>query len=451
MGLFSSLVISAEALRVFEKALTVTQNNVSNADTAGYARQRATFEAMSLDTDVGLPGGVRSGPVQSARNQYAEQAVRRQTSRNAELEQRQADLEGLEPLYDASGEAGIPGALNQLFQGFLAWSAAPNDAVARNTVIERARDVAAGFVETAQGLAQSTLAADQQIRNSVDAINNLARMLKDLNTQQRQDFRAASDPAVDTQVNNTLEQLAEYVDFTTVKQADGSLTVLLGGQTALVVGDRQYEVSADISSAQAVLRDSENRDVTGQVSGGRLGALLETRNTTIPSYSADLNRLAAGLADRVNAILAAGVDSNGWPGAALFAYNSTDDAAATLSVTSILPEELAAATADAPGGNGNALQLARLADSPEIDGASFMEYYGTLAGQVGRALETTRENQQTQQQLLLQTQAFRQETSGVSLDEEAALLVEFQRSYQASARLVSILSGLTEEIINLVQ
>jgi flagellar hook-associated protein 1 FlgK len=451
MGLFSSMIISAEALRVFEKALTVTQNNVSNAQTPGYARQRALFEAMPLDTDMGLPGGVRFGAVQSARDQYAEQAVRQQTGRHAELEQRQAELERLEPLFDARGEAGIPGALNRLFQGFSAWSVAPNNAVARGAVIERARYMAAAFVETAQGLMQSSVAADQQIRNGVDAINNLARTLKDLNTQQRHDFRSASDPAIDAQVNNTLEQLAEYVDFTTLKQADGSLTVLLGGQTALVIGDRQFEISADTSSTQAVLRDAENRDITAQVSGGRLGALLEIKNTTIPSFSADLNRLAAGLADRVNAVLAAGVDSNGWPGAALFAYNSTEDAAATLRVTSILPEELAAATPDAPGGNGNALQLTQLADSPEIDGTSFMEYYGTLARQVGRALETTRENQQTQEQLLLQTEAFRSQISGVSLDEEAALLIEFQRSYQASARLVSILDQLTEETINLAR
>jgi len=451
MGLFSSMIISAEALRVFEKALTVTQNNVSNAQTPGYARQRALFEAMPLDTDMGLPGGVRFGAVQSARDQYAEQAVRQQTGRHAELEQRQAELERLEPLFDARGEAGIPGALNRLFQGFSAWSVAPNNAVARGAVIERARYMAAAFVETAQGLMQSSVAADQQIRNGVDAINNLARTLKDLNTQQRHDFRSASDPAIDAQVNNTLEQLAEYVDFTTLKQADGSLTVLLGGQTALVIGDRQFEISADTSSTQAVLRDAENRDITAQFSGGRLGALLEIKNTTIPSFSADLNRLAAGLADRVNAVLAAGVDSNGWPGAALFAYNSTDAAAATLRVTSILPEELAAATPDAPGGNGNALQLTQLADSPEIDGTSFMEYYGTLARQVGRALETTREDQQTQEQMLLQTEAFRSQISGVSLDEEAALLIEFQRSYQASARLVSILDQLTEETINLAR
>jgi len=450
MGLFSSLLVSAEALRAFEKALTITQSNVSNASTPSYARQRATFEAMPLQVDMGLPGGVRFGAVQSARDKYAEQAVREQQCRHGKLQQRQAELERLEPSFDVQGKAGIPGALNRLFQGFSAWSVAPNDAVSRSTVIEQARYVAAGFVETAQGLVQSSVAADQQIRSSTDAINNLARALKDLNTQQCHDFRTASDPAVDARTHNILEQLAEYVDFTTLKQADGSLTVLLGGQTALVIGNRQFEISVDISSAQAALRDAENRDITGQVSGGRLGALLEMKNTTIPSFSADLNRLAAGLADRVNAILAAGVDRNGWPGAALFAYNSTEDAAATLRVTSILPEELAAAIPEAPGGNANALQLTQLASSPEIDGTSFMEYYGALARQVGRALETTREERQAQEQLLLQTQAFRSQTSGVSLDEEAVLLIEFQRSYQAAARLVSVLNELTEITINLV-
>jgi flagellar hook-associated protein 1 FlgK len=49
----------------------------------------------------------------------------------------------------------------------------------------------------------------------------------------------------------------------------------------------------------------------------------------------------------------------------------------------------------------------------------------------------------------VQAQNLREQISGVSLDEEAIRLVEYQRAYQASARMVTVLSELTEMAVNL--
>ena len=56
-----------------------------------------------------------------------------------------------------------------------------------------------------------------------------------------------------------------------------------------------------------------------------------------------------------------------------------------------------------------------------------------------------------QQQLAAQAKELRQQSSGVSLDEEAALLIEFQRAYQANARFITVLNQLTEETVNLLK
>ena len=77
-SLLSSLISSASALSVFERALVVSQNNVVNVSTPGYAAQRLALEAAEFDPNQGLIGGVRAGDVESARNLYAEQSVRRQ-------------------------------------------------------------------------------------------------------------------------------------------------------------------------------------------------------------------------------------------------------------------------------------------------------------------------------------------------------------------------------------
>ena len=451
MGLFSTLISSMGALRVFEQALEVTQNNVNNASTPGFAKQRLVIESLPFDPERGLPGGVLSGGPQSYRDHYAEQAVWRRREDYSYSDQLAASLSRIEPYFNVTGDAGIPGALNRFFQSVSAWSVAPNDSASRAAVIEQAGYLAERVRDTASSLIAAQNSAEQEIQQTAETINRLARMVSELNSQIRQEARTASDPSVDARLHTLLEELAGYVNITTLRQADGTWTILLGGQTPLVVGERQYEITAGHAGTQTIILDAAGKDVTSQVSRGRLGALLEFRNTTLPSYVSSLDRLASTLADRVNAELAAGVDMNNQPGAALFEYDPAVGAAISLRVTSITPEELAAALPAAPGGNGNVFNLVSLADSGEIDGASFTEYYAALARSVGRAMQTAQEDQTTNEQLLLQAQALRQEVSGVSLDEEAIRLIEFQRAYQASARLVTVVSELTEETINLLR
>lgn len=451
MPIFGSLLSSANAMRVFAQALDTIQNNVNNAATPGYAKQRLLPVPLPLAPELGLPGGIMAGGLTSSRDEYAELAVRLQQHSYGRSQQMAGELSRIEPLFDVSGQAGIPGAMNQLFQSFSSWSVAPNDGVARRDVIDRAADLAQRFNDAAAALTNAASAVNQQTRGVIGSINNLGSVISGLNAEIQRNFRAGTDANVDARLHNVLGELAQYSDFTVLKQADGSVMVLLGGQTPLVIGDRQYSIEADFSGAQTVIRDSEGRDVTAQFSGGGLSALLEVKNSEIQSYLSDLNRLASGLADRVNSILNAGVDMNGNPGAALFAYDSPETAASTLRVTSIAAEELAGAVAAAAGGNGNALDLAALANSPEIDAQTFMGFYSTLAARVGRTLATARDEAQTQEQLLLQAQALRDQSSAVSLDEEATRMMEFQRSYQAAAQVVTILNDLMDTTLNLLR
>ena len=82
---------------------------------------------------------------------------------------------------------------------------------------------------------------------------------------------------------------------------------------------------------------------------------------------------------------------------------------------------------------------------------TFSEAYGSIAADAGRMLDQAREQQTTQQLLLSQARNLRQEAAGVSLDEEAANLIAFQRGYQATAELVRVLNQLTETTINLIR
>ncbi|MCX6621015.1 MAG: flagellar hook-associated protein FlgK, partial [Acidobacteria bacterium] len=125
-------------------------------------------------------------------------------------------------------------------------------------------------------------------------------------------------------------------------------------------------------------------------------------------------------------------------------------AAMTLAASDITGEELAAATPEAPGGNTNALKLAAMATSRQSNGKTLSEEFAGLASKVGRELETSKANADTHSQLLTQARDLRSQISGVSLDEEASRLIEFQRSYQAASKLVGILNELTDTLIHLI-
>jgi len=104
--------------------------------------------------------------------------------------------------------------------------------------------------------------------------------------------------------------------------------------------------------------------------------------------------------------------------------------------------------------NGTALKLAALASSQnaadEIDNTSYVEFYVTLAAGVGRELSHANDQQDVQKQLVAQAQSLRQQISGVSLDEQALRLIEFQRAYQANAKFVTVLSDMTLTAVNLL-
>ena len=101
------------------------------------------------------------------------------------------------------------------------------------------------------------------------------------------------------------------------------------------------------------------------------------------------------------------------------------------------------------------LALSALANSLDpadrIDGATYTQFYGELAARAGRALNDAKSMQEIQQAGVAQAKDLREQLSGVSLDEEAALMIQFQRAYEANSRVVSLLNDLTETIINMLR
>ncbi len=477
-GLFATLGSSTGALQAFERVLDVTQNNVSNASTPGYAVQRAATNPALFDPAHGLPGGVSSVEISTARDGFAEQSVRGKVSALGYFEQQSASLTAVQSNFDISGQTGVPAALNGLLQSFSGLTVAPNSETSRDSVIANAQKVADSFHQASAAVAQAAQQTSKQIENTVSGIDRLAGKLREYNVERKR--TPTADPGLDAKVQSTLEELSQLADISTTVASDGTTTVLLGGQTPLVLGANQYSLHTDLAPAgdpspaypngtpALQVKDQSGRDITSHVTHGKLGALLQTRNSTLPGLQGDttqsgsLNRLAKAFADRVNTILTSGNISDGPPpqaGVPLFTYDSTNDAsvARTLAVNpEITARKIATINPGPPySNNGIAVRISALAQpataADKIDNVSFTEFYGGIAAGIGRQLSDAREETDLQKQLVVQAQSLRTQLSGVSLDAEAIHLVQFQRAYQATARLIGVLNDLTLTTVNLIK
>jgi flagellar hook-associated protein 1 FlgK len=449
-NLTATLISAANALQVYEGALDITENNVSNANTPGYANQVPTLVAQPFNVLTGSAGGVALGITQSTRDQYIEQSVRTQQTASSYDQQQVSDLSTAQNYFSLSATSGIAPSVSALFGAFSQLSVTPNDEVARQTVLNDAATVAQNFNDAATGLLSQVSGLQQETSSTIQAINQLGTTIAQINADNPVDLNAGEDAGVDAQLNAALDQLSQYANFS-VLQSNGQVSVYLGGQTPLVMGDQSYAIQGDFSAPQSAILSSSGVDITSQITGGQLGAEINDNNNLLPSYVSSLNTLAQTLADQVNNTLNAGIDENGAaPTTDLFTYNATSGAALTLSVNPLTPDQIAAASPGATGGNGNAIALAALANAPVVGGYTFAQAYGNIGDQVGSDLSTAQSNSSTDQSLLSQAETLRQQISGVSLDQQAESLLEYERAYDAITKMLSAMNNLSLDTVNIL-
>lgn len=472
-NLFSALTSASQSLQAFGQAIDVTQNNVTNANSPGYADQVPQLISQGFESNTGINFGGVQEETQDTRSTYADTAVQQQLSLQGMYQQLQTTLTPLQTVFDVSSSSAIPSALNQLFQSFSAWSSQPTNTNYQSAVINAAQQTASAFQQAAVQLGQIQTSTTDDIQTTVSQINQDAAAIQSYNVQMGESSQPNA--GLSAQLESTLENLSGLANIQVLQGNGGTVTVLLGGQTALVEGTQVNAIQAvnDTASTSGnpgaapniIIEDSNGTDVTGQITSGSLAGLLNARNTVIPSLIGGgqqvggLNTLAQGLADSVNSVLEQGSTTSTPPyqaGSPLFTYNAAAPAgiAGSLAVSStITASDLAAADPGPPFvDNGAALTLAGLDSSSPgpVDGQGFTQYFGSLTSSVGYAVSNANTQATAQSQLVAQAQSLQQQVSGVSLDEEAVRLVQLQSSYQAASKVVTVIDDTLQSLINMI-
>ena len=198
------------------------------------------------------------------------------------------------------------------------------------------------------------------------------------------------------------------------------------------------------------------QNITSDISDGKLKGWIEARDNTVPDYLSRLDDMAQAMITAVNTLHSSGLTLEAPPddtGIDFFTGTDASDIAVNTAVVNN-SNLLAAAlnTEGVPGGNGNAIAISELQNRLSMSGgtATFDEFFDSLVSDVGRNVSQARVNIDHQSMISLQLSTYREEVSGVSMDEEMVNMVQFQSAYTAAAKLVNTVDEMLQTLIDMV-
>ena len=443
--LFGALSTAARSLDANRYALEVVGHNLANINTPGYTRRSAVLaEVPPLDL-VGAGSGVEVLGVEAARAPLIE---RRYYQERPAAGREQAVAEQLAIVEAGLGDPGqsLDARLSEFFDAFSSLAEDPTSSVARRIVTLQGSSLARAFQDLSSQFVTARQGADAQVRSVIETVNGLAQEVASLNVAIVTATSGTEQALIDRR-GNALRSLSELVDIGITNRDDGAIDVTVGNGRALVAGEIAYGLTGVPGGGVTTIWNG-GRDVTDEITGGRLAGYLEVRDVTVPGYASRLDNLAYSFVNTVNTQHQAGYDLDGNAGAAFFTpLASATGAAAAFSVSAAIVADgdriAASSSATLTGDNQNARAMAELRSTSP----SAIDDWGVLVHRVASDRQNALSELETREDVLAQIESLRSQISGVSIDEEAATMMRFQRAYEANARFFGVVDGLLEEML----
>ena len=173
----SSFDIGLTGLNAAQKGLDVIGNNVANAATEGYHRQRVdlTPAYSRLNSGVLMGGGVEVQGVTRAIDMFLEPEILRQQSSLSQVSQESTTLSSIEAAFgELTGNTGLNAAIDKFFNSLNDLSAHPDQDIYQNEVLASADAMAGQFRTLGDFLSNLETQIRLQAENVVDQVNTLA-------------------------------------------------------------------------------------------------------------------------------------------------------------------------------------------------------------------------------------------------------------------------------------
>jgi flagellar hook-associated protein 1 FlgK len=448
------IAIAQTGVDAAQEALATISSNIANASDPSYSAE--SVELSPLAGPAGAGEGVEVSGIQAARLPFINSQIseaQSQESFNASYAQL-AQI-GQTFLSPQSGQD-LGSTIQNLFNTFTNLSASPEDMSVRQSVLSAAQSLAEQSQTIDSGLAQTQDNALAGLPSVVNQVNDLAGQVAQLNTQIASAEAAGGPisgaPALIDERNALALQLASLVGATT----DGNGNVTIGGMP-LVSGSQAFALELTVSGTTPTLQIKlpqgslvlQNSQLGGQV-GGTITAV-----SAISQVAKQINDLVDGVANAVNQKQKAGYGLDGSTGNLLFVVPS---GGGPIQVNpSLTPDQIAAAqtSTGVPGDGSNAAAIAALQNSSGLDldfpDSTPAQAWSQITAAFGAQVQNASQQQSQAQDLLQSLQQLQSSVSGVSLNEQLTMLLQYQNALEASGRAVAVGLNLTQFLLTNLQ
>jgi flagellar hook-associated protein 1 len=450
---YSGLNTALSGLEAAQAAIDTTGQNIANANTPGYSRQRVdmternplTIQTLSSVTGAGsqLGLGVDITTISRVRDQFLDSSYRNQNSNTSGNNTASTLLGQVQASLNEPSASGLSTALNKFWTAFNGLQNAPTNQGAMSAVLGAGQTVA----ENLNTLSGELSTVESQVTGQYTTLTDPttgpvatdAKQIAALNVQIAQAKTSGLDAnTLLDQRDQLIDDLSQYSNVYVSQQPGGMVNVSFGNAATAAAGGTA-DATPLVNGGSVDLADNLT-DANLAGSAGTLGSLLGLYDATtgtgkLATYATALDNMTNQLVTTVNSAIA-GADAAGATAPAFF--DPTGTTAGTIAVNSSLSSSNPPYTAAEAGAVS------------KLSGGAADQAYNAFVTQIGSDVQAAQSAQQTSQSLLSAISNQRQAISGVSLDEEMTNLIQYQQAYQASARVMNAIDETLNTLINQV-
>jgi flagellar hook-associated protein 1 FlgK len=283
--------IGLSGLSAAQKALVIIGNNIANAATEGYHRQRIelTPSYMSEVGSVLVGGGVDVSGITRMIDSLLEREILRQQSALAQVSRELTTLRTVENAFGEISTGGLSTAIDEFFNALRDLSAHPTEIIWQSQAVTAAETMAGQFRTLAEFLTTLETQIRLEAENVIESVNTLTSQIAELNNDiQRMQISGGNANNLRDQRDRCITELSELIGVETQARDYGVVDVTAGGISVVTA----YNYKTDVS-------------------GGKIGGLLSLKNDTLADIRSDLDDLAGAIIQQINQYHVQGVGSEG--------------------------------------------------------------------------------------------------------------------------------------------
>lgn len=476
MSLSATMEIGKNGLSIYSVANEVTAENIANVNTPGYSRQKVVLENAPPTTANGFPlgTGVRISAVQRVYDGLLQQQIVSSNSTQSYDTTKSQVLQQIEPSVNETSQDGLGAAVSNFFGSWQDLTLNPGGYFERQAVISSSQTLADNFHSISQTFNNTITSQDASLAPLTNSINATLKNIAQLNGQiKTTELVSGSANEIRDQRDQLIQDLSQKTGIKFTENQDGTTDVYVqNGATKnyLVQGTQYGSLTTggsspattvtinDVSGATVAVDSKAATPLYTAPDGGQLWATLQLRDTIIPNYLTQVDTLAKSITDAVNTVHSAGFSPTGVTGKNFFTpLAGVAGSAANFGLDPGLTSSTIAASSSATltGDNANALAIAQLSSANTTPSGApvttFNSFYSSFVSTVGLDIQSSKTTVAQDEAFTNQLSALRESNSGVSLDEELTNLIKYQRSYQASAKLITTVSDMMDVTLAMIR